>query len=109
MKAYNNKSIELEAKITALKIEQNQDFKALKNELNNAYEELRPSKLLNRAILDIKDEKETKNNLLEVLISITGGYFSKKLLIGKSNGMFKSLMGYAVQYFFTKIISKNIK
>lgn len=109
MKTYKNKRLELEAKITALEIEQHQDFKALKKELNNAYDQLRPSKLLNRAILDIKDEKETKNNLLEVLISITGGYFSKKLLIGKSNGMFKSLMGYAVQYFFTKIISKNIK
>ena len=109
MKTYKNKRLELEAKITALEIEQHQDFKALKKELNNAYDQLRPSKLLNRAILDIKDEKETKNNLLEVLISITGGYFSKKLLIGKSNGMLKSLMGYAVQYFFTKIISKNIK
>ncbi|MDD7886615.1 hypothetical protein [Flavivirga sp. 57AJ16] len=109
MKVYKNKSQELEAKIIALENKQKNEFSVLKNELNMVYGELRPSQLLNRALMDLKKSPNTKNNLFEITVSVLGGYFSKKLLIGKSNNIFKSLLGYAVQYVSTKVISKNIK
>lgn len=108
MKTYKNKNQELQARIIAVENKQKQDYLALKTEINTAYTELRPSKLLYRAINDIKEEPISKNNLFEVLISLTGGYVSKKLLVGKSNNLFKNLLGYAVQYISTKVISKNI-
>lgn len=108
MKTDKNKYQELRDKISVTEKKQKEDFLILKTELNKAYNELKPSSLLNRAIADIKEEKVAKNNLFEALISLTGGYVSKKLLVGKSNSLVKNLMGYAVQYVSTKIISKNI-
>ncbi|ALJ05133.1 hypothetical protein APS56_08340 [Pseudalgibacter alginicilyticus] len=108
MKTYKNKNQELQAKIIDLENKKTQEFLALKTELNTAYAQLKPSNLLKRAVTDIKEKPETKNNLFEILISLTGGYVSKKLLVGKSNSLIKNILGYAVQYVSTKVISKTI-
>ena len=76
--------------------------------MDETYQEFRPSRLLIRVLIDIKEEPEIKGNLFESLISLTGGYFLKKIVVGKSHSVFKNLLGYAVQYFTTKIISNNI-
>ena len=107
MKTYKNKNLELEAKIQALQIEQQNDLLALKNELNITYNALRPSQLLNRAIADLKEEPQTTNNLLQAVMGIAGGYLSKKLIVGKSEGIFKKILGYAIQYLTTKLIIKK--
>tara|TARA_R110002049_G_scaffold309311_1_gene521166 strand:- start:20801 stop:21127 length:327 start_codon:yes stop_codon:yes gene_type:complete len=108
MNTYKNKNQELQAKIMALETKKTNELLALKMEFDAAITQLKPSSLLHRAIEDIKETPKAKKNLFEILISITGGYFSKKLLVGKSNGIFKSLLGYAVQYVSTKIIQKKI-
>tara|TARA_R110002096_G_scaffold431563_1_gene646970 strand:- start:10218 stop:10547 length:330 start_codon:yes stop_codon:yes gene_type:complete len=109
MTVYKSKNQELEARIMALENKQKVQFSVLKTELNHAYLQLKPSKLLSRAIEDIKETPKAKKNLFEVLISVAGGYFSKRLIVGKSNSMFKSLFGYTIQYLSTKVISKSIE
>lgn len=108
MKVYKNKNEELDARILALETKQRNEFLALKMELNEAVEQLRPSQLLHRAITDVREAPKAKKSLLEIVLSIAGGYFSKKLIVGKSNNIFKNLLGYAVQYVSTKVISKKI-
>ncbi|MFB9057406.1 hypothetical protein ACFFU9_11710 [Mariniflexile ostreae] len=108
MKVYKNKNQELDARIAALETKRDNELLALKMEANVALTELRPSKLLKRAFTDVKEAPEAKKDLFEILVSLAGGYLSKKLVVGKSNGIFKNLLGYAVQYLSTKIISKKI-
>ena len=108
-KLYKNKSEELEARIVALEAKKAIQYQVLKAELNTTYQQLRPSSLLYRALTDINKEPKVKDNLVESIVSIVGGYLSKKVIMGKSNNIFKNILGYAFQYISTKIISKKIK
>ena len=109
MKNYKNQSQILEENILALELKRKIKARELRLELDNTYQELRPSRLFTRAYRDLKSEPAVKNNILETILSLTGGFLSKRLLIGKSNSIFKSLFGYGVQYLATKLISNKIK
>jgi hypothetical protein len=109
MKAYKDQNILLDSKIIALQNKKKLCYDDLTIQLNYSYAELRPSKLLIRALNDIKEEPRIKYNLYETLISIALGFVSKKIVVGNSKSTFKNLIGFAVQYFMTKFISKNMK
>jgi hypothetical protein len=109
MKTHKNQSQILEEKIISLEIKRNENLKTLKAQFDSTYQELRPSRLLIRALNDIKKEPQVKGHLFESLISITGGYLSKKMWIGNSHSKVKNLFGYVVQYVTTKIILKKLK
>ncbi|WP_338357028.1 hypothetical protein [Yeosuana marina] len=108
MKNYRNQNQILESKIINLENKRSENLKELKIQFDTSYQELRPSRLLIRALNDIKEEPKVKSNLFESLISLAGGYLSKQLLVGKSKSIIKNLLGFTLQYFTTKIISKNI-
>lgn len=109
MKSHNNQSQILEEKIINLEKIRNENLRTLKAQFESTYKELRPSRLLIRGLNDIKKEPQIKSHLFESLISITGGYLSKKLWIGNSHSKVKNLFGFVVQYVTTKIILKKIK
>ena len=109
MKSYKNQSRLLNTRIQALEIKKEQDLIALKVELNSVYNELRPSRLIKRAVTDAVEAPEIRENLIESIISLAGGYISKKLLVGKSKSVYKKILGFALQYISTKIISDKFK
>ena len=98
----------LDSKMIALEKKQKKDFDELKFQFDTTYQELRPSRLLHRAFEDIKEEPKIKNNVFEGLLSIVGGFLSKKLFVGKSNSTFKNLLGYTIQYITSSFISKKL-
>tara|TARA_R110001592_G_scaffold60022_3_gene182468 strand:+ start:346 stop:678 length:333 start_codon:yes stop_codon:yes gene_type:complete len=108
MTAYKNQNQVLDARIRALEIKKRACSIDLTAQLNTTYKELRPSRLLIRALIDLKEEPEIKNNLYESLISLIGGYLSKKIIVGKSNSIIKNILGFVVQYITTRLISKNM-
>jgi hypothetical protein len=112
MKTKINQSRVLEERILALENKQKAIALELKTQLDVTLQELKPSKLITNTLKEtfykIKNEPQIKGNLIEVLLSLGGGYLSKKVLVGKSNSTIKSLLGYAVQFFTTKLISKKI-
>lgn len=109
MKNYRNQSQLLEAKILALETKQKLKIREIKTQLDVTYQELRPSRLLNRVFNDLKEDPKVKGNVLESVLSLAGGYLSKRILVGKTHSIFTNLFGYGVQYLATKIISKKIK
>ncbi|WP_100616036.1 hypothetical protein [Confluentibacter citreus] len=109
MKNHKNQSQILEEKIIALENKQKVKISELKDQLDLTIQELRPSRLLNRALNDIKEDPKVKGNVLESVISLAGGYLSKRILLGKTHSIISNLFGYGVQYLATKIISKKIK
>lgn len=108
MKAYKDQNQLLDARIIALEHKKSVCFKELTTELKLTFEELRPSKLLIRALVDIKEEPEVKGTLYESVISLIGGYISKKIVVGKSKSIIKNVLGFVVQYVTTRLISKNM-
>ncbi|WP_430409344.1 hypothetical protein [Kordia sp.] len=99
---------ELEQSILKLKAQKENDFVALKSQMSHSYQELRPSRVVKRIFTDLKEEPKIKDNVLESVISLAAGYVSKRILIGKSNSFFKSVLGYLVQIGATKLISNTI-
>ncbi|MGE5944778.1 MAG: hypothetical protein ACM31G_10610 [Flavobacteriales bacterium] len=112
MKNSSNQSQVLEAKIIALENKQKIKAEELKSQFDITYHELSPSKLITDLFKGtynkIKNEPKIKGNILELVISLVGGYLSKKVLVGKSNSVLKGLFGFGVQLLTTKLISKKI-
>ena len=109
MKSHNNQSQILQEKITNLEKKRTENLERVKIQFNSTYQELKPSRLLIRIFKDIKEEPQLRSHLFESIISITGGFLSKKIWVGNSHSKFKNLFGYAMQYVTTKIILKKIK
>lgn len=102
----SNKQLDLA--IIELKLKKDRDFLALKLQLEQSYEELRPSRIVKRIFVDLKEEPKLKESALKSVLVLAGGYLSKRLLIGKSNSFLKSIMGYLVQIGATKLISNKV-
>lgn len=108
MTAYKDQNQLLVARIIALEHKKSVCYQELSTQLKFTYEELRPSKLLIRALVDIKEEPEVKGTLYESVLSLVGGYISKRIVVGKSKSIIKNVLGFVVQYVTTRLISKNM-
>ncbi|MCW2119996.1 hypothetical protein [Flavobacterium sp. 7A] len=108
MAAYRNQNTELEHAITRLELQKAIQLRELKKQLTLTYESVKPLNILKESLTDLKHMPEVKENLVETALSFAGGYFSKKLVMGKSNSLFKKIMGYALQYGVSKFISNKV-
>ena len=108
MTASKNQIQSLDSAISSLENQRKSEFGDLKDQFFKTTEHFRPVNLLNETIKDFGKSAVLKTNLFETLISVTGGYFSKKMIIGKSNSITKILLGYVLQYSVTNFISKKV-
>lgn len=108
MKRYKNQSVLLDQKIEYLERKRDFELNAIKQDFNLVIDSLKPGNIVNQAFADLKKTAHLKENILEGALSLTGGYLSKKLLMGTSHSIIKKLMGYAIQYGVTSFISKKV-
>lgn len=108
MRPSKNQIQSLEEAINYLENQKNKEFDELKVQLFKTSEHFRPINILSQTIKVLGESPVLKTNLFETLISVTGGYFSKKLILGKSNSFSKKILGYVIQYSATNFISKNV-
>ena len=108
MRSYKNQNEELDIAIELLERKRALKFEELKYQLNVTYESVKPINILNQTLIDLKESPGVKSNLFQSAISLAGGYFSKRLLLGKSHSMFKKILGYVLQYGVTNFISKKV-
>ena len=79
----------------------------LKDDFHNILQELKPTNLLKNTLHEIQESTPLKHNLLKVALGLGAGYFSRKLVIGKSAGIVKKALGTALQYGITNFIAKK--
>ncbi len=79
----------------------------LKDEFHIILESLKPSNILKHTIHEFQESTELKHNLFKVALGLGAGYFSRKLVIGKSAGLVKKALGTALQYGITNFIAKK--
>lgn len=108
MKKYKDQAEFLNNAILLLETRRKIEYEDLKVQFYETSENLKPINILGQAIKDFRETPEIKTNLFETLLSIAGGYFSKKLIVGKSNSLVKNLLGYVLQYSVTYFISKKV-
>lgn len=79
----------------------------LKDDFHIILQELKPTNLLKNTLYEIQESTPLKHNLLKVALGLGAGYFSRKLMIGKSAGIVKKALGTALQYGITNFLAKK--
>ncbi|KAA9042194.1 hypothetical protein FW778_09325 [Ginsengibacter hankyongi] len=79
----------------------------LKDDFHSVLESLKPANILKHTLHEVQESTELKHNLFKVALGLGAGYFSRKLVVGKSAGILKKALGTALQYGITNFISKR--
>jgi len=79
----------------------------LKDHMHTLLVSLKPTNILRHTIHEVQESTELKHNLLKVAVGLGAGYFSRKLVIGKSAGLVKKALGTALQYGVTNFVAKK--
>ena len=98
----------LKKAIKVLEIKQEEEGKLLKDQLIATYESLKPSNIIRNVVKEFYSSENLKNELVSTAISVTSGFIAKKLVIGKSNNQLLKLVGLAIQFGMTTLVSKKI-
>lgn len=68
---------------------------------------LKPTNILKTTIHEVQESTELKHNLFRVALGLGAGYFSKKMVVGKSAGLIKKALGTALQFGVTQFVAKK--
>ncbi len=93
--------------IKELEIKQKEERVLLKEQLVVTYESLKPSNILKNIIKDFASSENLKNEFVNTAVAVTTGFITKKVIIGKSNNQALKLVGLALQFGITTLVSKN--
>lgn len=91
-------------RLEAKRFVQEEDIKAHFNVVLN---DLRPTNILKNTLHEVQQSTPLKHNLLKVAVGLGAGYFSRKMVVGKSAGFAKKALGAALQFGITSFISKK--
>jgi len=108
MASYKNQNTDLDIAIARLQLEKIEKFEELKNQLAITYDSVKPINIIKETLEDFRHTPDIRSNFIQSAVSIAGGYLSKKIVMGKSNSIFKKIIGYVLQYGLTNFISKKV-
>jgi hypothetical protein len=106
MKKIHN-SRDLKEAIAELELKKDAQELILKNQFRETYQAYKPASLLKNTIQEVSESPQFRNNLLNIAIGLGAGYLSKRMVIGKSAGLFKKAAGTALQYGITALVTKK--
>lgn len=109
MSKYSTKEIELKQAIVALRKKRRETLTDLTQEAYITAEFLKPTNIIGRVFSSFKNEPELKGSLFTTAVSTIGGFISKRLLLGKSSSIIKTMLGLGLQIATTKLISNKMK
>lgn len=100
-------STELRAAIVALELAQKQDGTSLKEEFYVAYQEIQPINIIKSTVKQAIHSKDLKDDLINASIGMAAGYVSKTLFEGESHSPARKLMGTALMFGVSNVVSNN--
>jgi xanthosine utilization system XapX-like protein len=97
----------LKVAIKALEIKQTEDRQQLREQLLITYENLKPINILKNIVKDIYSSENYTRDLLEIVAGMASGFVSKKLVVRNSKDPILKLVGLAIQFGMTTLVSKK--
>jgi hypothetical protein len=79
----------------------------LKQNWEEVAESLRPANIIRRSVRDILPSANTRSGLMASIIGLGTVFLSKKLILGKSAGPVKKILGTAVEWGISSLILQN--
>lgn len=98
---------DLEAAIIRLKHKKDLQTDQVKNQFNEAVDSLKPINLLKSSLNKVVHSPGLVEKIINATVGLGAGVLSKKLLIGKSTGIVKKILGTALEFGVAGLISKN--
>lgn len=103
----NSETVGLHDAIRFLEHKQTHDLNALKEQLHTTYKSVQPMALIKSTFHEVATSPEIKNIILNNAIGLAAGYLTKKILVGKSPGSVKKILGTLVQYSVATAVAQN--
>ena len=79
----------------------------LQDRFQEILEGLKPANILKTTLREVQESVPLKHNLLKVALGLGAGYFSRKLIVGKSAGIVKKALGTALQFGITHFVASK--
>lgn len=98
----------LKLMIKELEIKQEEEGNILKEQIISTYENLKPANIIKNVIRDFFSTDSLKDELISTAVSVASGFITKRMLVGKSNNQLMRLVGLAVQFGITTLLSKKM-
>lgn len=99
----------LKQAITKLEERQREDLKALKVDLGNAYESLKPAHLVQTLVSEVFRSPEIKKDVLQSAVGFGAGWLANRFVAGKSPGLLKRAIAHLAQVGVTNIVNGHEK
>ncbi len=96
----------LNQRIQQLEAQQDAEWIAIKDEIDEIKENLKPLNLIRNTVEEINETVGFKSNMAQSAMSIGIGYLAKRFFVGKSDSTFKNIFGSLLQLVVTNIVSK---
>jgi hypothetical protein len=93
--------------IALLENRQKQELKILKEQFEITYESLKPINIIKKTFTEMTTSSDLKGNIINNVIGMTTGYFTKKLLLGSSHSPIRRILGTVLQFVITNITTKH--
>ena len=98
----------LEQRILELEKIQERQLAELKMSVEGVMESFKPSNMLRTALKDVIESPDIRSTAISTALGIGAGYLGRKLVVGKSGGVFKKITGSAIQFLITNFVRKKI-
>lgn len=108
MKKLNQNEL-LDQKIALLTIQHRQELVEIKEQFKLVQESISPSNIIQEGLQGVYQTVTDKNKVLPMLptlLSLVGGYVSKKVIIGNSSNPIKKVLGTVLQFVVTNYLTK---
>lgn len=100
---------ELRARIQKLREEKSTQEDLILQDVSRAYDMLKPAKIFRTLFKEISSTPDILENVFSNIASIFGGYVSRKVLVRKSNNVFKRILGTLTQFGVTFFIASHAR
>jgi hypothetical protein len=97
----------LKESIRLLEIRQAEEGAILKEQFKVTFESLKLVNLVRSSLKELSGSGEIKNSLLETIVSIFTGYFTKKIMIKSGSNPLLKILGAMLQFGVTTLVARN--
>jgi hypothetical protein len=92
-----NSAVMLKEAIFELEMRKNKQGRTIKEQFYEIKEKLKPANIIRNTIDEVATSPRLRLNLLGAMVGLGAAYFSRKLVVGKSGGILRNIVGSALQ------------
>jgi hypothetical protein len=102
-----NSTTDIKQLIRQLENQQAIDLQQLRMQMHATYENIKPINLVRNTFKEVVASEELTDNIVNTSVGLAAGYVSKTLFEKASHSPFRKLMGTALLFGVTNLVSKN--